>query len=291
MVAREVANEKAGESAVKGICTLIRDSIRDIQEKFLYISKHQDGLDHTNTTLNKKLDQISENVNETKPLLHSIQNQLLQQNAAKQKAIDKSLQSLKEVNDELVIHKSLTSNQELTVTDLNSKIQALQNDLEHSRLDTARKEELLKKFLLQPSPSTTSSTNKSNDPSNTDNTDKIPASSPQNASADAPKVTITVPTNTINGPNGISNSNNTNKTPVSAPLDAASADAQNTITTVSIALHATNTSRNLQANPTIDSTSDSSQASANVTLDDLNDTKQYQHEPSNRFNNQQHQLP
>ena len=281
MVAREAANEKAGENAVKGICTLISDANSDIQGKISCISKRQDNLDLANKTMNEKLDQISEKVNETKPLLLSIQNQLLQQNAAKQKAIDKSLQSLKEVNDELVIHKSITSNQELTITDLNSKIQTLQNDLEHSRLDTARKEELLKKSLLQPSPSTTSSTNKSNDPSNTDNTDKIPASPPQNTSADAPKVTITVPTNTTNGPNGISNSNNTNETPVSsppdaasadaqdtnasAPLDAASADAHNTIATVSYVLHTTNTSDVLQANPTIDSTSNSIQASTNVT--------------------------
>eukprot|EP00617_Octactis_speculum_P005081 CAMPEP_0185791394 /NCGR_PEP_ID=MMETSP1174-20130828/158351_1 /TAXON_ID=35687 /ORGANISM="Dictyocha speculum, Strain CCMP1381" /LENGTH=424 /DNA_ID=CAMNT_0028486339 /DNA_START=765 /DNA_END=2039 /DNA_ORIENTATION=+ len=272
MVAREVANEKAGEIAVKRICTLISDANSDIQGKISCISKRQDNLDLANKTMNEKLDQISEKASESKTLLSSIQNQLQQQTAAQKKTMDKSFQSLQKVYGELAIHKSISSNQESTITDMKSQIQTLQIDLEQSRLDIARKEDLLKKLRLQPSPSTTSSTSKSNDPSNIDNTDKIPASPPQNASADAPKVTTTVPTNTTDGPNGISNSNNTNKTPVSAPLDAASADAQNTIATVSFALHTTNTSEDLQANPTIDSTSDSTQASTNVTPDGPNVT-------------------
>ena len=86
-----LASNKAGEDAVKGICALISHANTDIQGKLSCISKHQNNLNLANETLHKKLDQISEKVNETKPLLLSIQNQLQQQSAAKQKIVDNSL--------------------------------------------------------------------------------------------------------------------------------------------------------------------------------------------------------
>jgi len=163
---------------VKGICTLISHANTDIQGKLSCISKHQNNLNLANETLHKKLNQMSEKVNETKPLLLSIQNQLQQQTAAKQKNMDNSLKSLKEVYDELTIHKSITSNQKLTIADLNSKIHTQQKDLKDSQLNTARKENLLKQLRLQPSPPATSSatnaTNEPNDFSNTDNTNETP---------------------------------------------------------------------------------------------------------------------
>ena len=107
MVAREAATEKAGETAVKGICTLISDANSDIQGKISCISKRQDNLDLANKTMNEKLDQISEKASESKTLLSSIQNQLQQQTAAQKKTMDKSFQSLQEVYGELAIHKSI----------------------------------------------------------------------------------------------------------------------------------------------------------------------------------------
>ena len=212
---------------MKGICALISHANTDIQGKLSCISKHQNNLNLANETLHKKLDQISEKVNETKPLLLSIQNQLQQQTAAKQKNMDNSLKSLKEVYDELTIHKSITSNQKLTITDLNSKIQTLRKDLKDSQLNTARKENLLKQLRLQPSPPATSSA-----------------------------------TNATNEPNDFSNTDNTNETSILLTPYNASTDALDVISTVSKALEVTNISINLQADPTTNNTSDSSQTSA-----------------------------
>ena len=135
--------------------------------------------------------------------------------------------------------------------------------------------DLLKELRLQPSSPTTSSANKSNDPSITDNTNKIPASSSQDASADTSNVTNTVPINITNEPNDLSSADNANKTPAPSLRDSsadarniivslldASDDAKNTITTISKVLEVTNTNTDLQADPATYNTSVSVQAPA-----------------------------
>jgi len=260
---------------VKGLCTIISKANADIQGSLSRISKRQDNSDLANNAVNKKLDQMSETINETKTLLFSIQNQFQQHTAAQKKTTDKSFQSLQEVYSELAIHKSILSNREATITNLNSQIQTLQNNLKGSHLDIAKKEDLLKEFRLRPSSPTTSSANKSNDPSITDNTNKKPASSSQDASADTSNVTNTVPINITNEPNDLSNADNANKTPAPSLRDSSadarniivslldtSNDAKNTITTISKVLEVTNTNTDLQADPTTYNTSVSVQAPA-----------------------------
>ena len=228
MTANEKANKEAGEKAVEGVCALINDSICDFQGKILRLSTNQDALNLANKTMSEKLDQMSEKADETKTLLSSLHNQLQQQ----KKATDKSFRSLQEVYDELAISKSQSLNQESTITDMKSQIQTLQKNLENSRLDSARKEDLLKELRLQHNSPTTSPANESNDSSNTDNTNESPTSPPQDASTDTPNVTNTVPTNTINGSNDAvpTDAQNTNKIPAYSPQDTSTDAPKVTIT-------------------------------------------------------------